>query len=44
MKAVAIVFALIGGLSATVEAQEVKTVGVICHCRADFPTYKGFEA
>ena len=26
------------------EAQEVKTVGVICHCRADFPTYKGFEA
>lgn len=25
-------------------ADNVKTIAVICHCRADFPTYKGFEA
>ena len=46
MMALVIIFTLIGGLSAAVEAQaqKVKTVAVICHCRADFPAYKGFEA
>jgi putative ABC transport system substrate-binding protein len=24
-------------------ADDVKTIGIVCHCRADFPTYRGFE-
>jgi putative tryptophan/tyrosine transport system substrate-binding protein len=24
-------------------AEDVKTIGVVCHCRADLPTYKAFE-
>ena len=25
-------------------AADLRTIAVICHCRADFPSYKGFEA
>jgi putative ABC transport system substrate-binding protein len=25
-------------------AQDVKTLAIVCHCRAEFPTYKAFEA
>lgn len=46
MKTGATVVALLATWSATVQAvraQEVKTIAIICHCRPDFPTYKGFE-
>jgi putative ABC transport system substrate-binding protein len=25
-------------------ADDVKTIAIVCHCRADFPTYRAFEA
>ena len=47
MKRAAIVIALIATLSFTIDSartQDLKTVAIVCHCRSDFPTYKGFEA
>lgn len=45
MKRSAIVMALaVASLAAhPARAQDVKTIAVVCHCRADLPIYKGFE-
>ena len=42
MKATLIAAAIVA--TGTVSAAELKTLGVVCHCGANFPTYKAFEA
>jgi putative ABC transport system substrate-binding protein len=47
MKRIATVIGLLAALSMMERpagATDLKTVAVVCHCRADFPTYQGFEA
>jgi putative ABC transport system substrate-binding protein len=47
MKRAATIVFLLAAYSAIehpARAAELKTIAVVCHCRADFPSYQGFEA
>src|SRR5262245_6376555 len=47
VKRAALIFAVMAAWPATAlpaRADNVKAIAVVCHCRADFPTYKRFEA
>jgi putative ABC transport system substrate-binding protein len=35
--------ALMSGMTRLAQSDDLKKIAIVCHCRADFPTYLGFE-